>query len=439
MYLETWSPTDRDLENLPHIQITLQHQWNPHQVKLPGTSHSAQEELESRNIAKVKAYCFVGKPEDQNYTFGVAEEGYDRSEEVLHDMEGFSKRLVSSVRITADNARKVKPSHEVHQQTVASMVSMMNHQDITDHIEYQERNTFVSSERHTNTTPEDLSERWGLSIAQAALTLKATTQRLVRSAVLPLSRRYRADRMFEVKRIRGEMSTDTMDARVTSIHGDKYAQIFASKEFFVEAYPIKTKGDCHEALKEFIKTFGAMDSLTYDGSNEQSGHKSKFQATMRKYDIKGHTSEPERSKQNPCEGVIRELRRWWYRTMFKTYCPPVLWSYGYKHVAKIMQVTASYAGKLQGRTPLEFITGETPDISEYLDFGFYDRVWYRENAGIGETKLGRFICVSHTVGNPMLYWVMAISGVVESCTTVQCVTSLEALTDNNIKQFEVYD
>ena len=63
------------------------------------------------------------------------------------------------------------------------------------------QNTFLSSERHTNTTAEDLSKRWSISVAQAALTLKATTQRLKRFALMPLSRRYRADRMFGVKRL----------------------------------------------------------------------------------------------------------------------------------------------------------------------------------------------------------------------------------------------
>ena len=72
--------------------------------------------------------------------------------------------------------------------------------------------TFLSSKRHSITTPEDLSKRWGLSLAQAALTLKATTQRLTRSALMPLARRYRADRMFDVRQIHGTMSTDTMDS-----------------------------------------------------------------------------------------------------------------------------------------------------------------------------------------------------------------------------------
>ena len=61
VYLDTWSLTDRDLENLPHIQITSWHQWNPHNVEFPGTSHAAQEEMESRNIAKASTYCFAGE------------------------------------------------------------------------------------------------------------------------------------------------------------------------------------------------------------------------------------------------------------------------------------------------------------------------------------------------------------------------------------------
>ena len=89
---------------------------------------------------------------------------------------------------------------------------------------------------------------------------------------------------------------------------------------------------------------------------------------MRNYDIKGHTTETKRSNQNPVEGVIRELRKKCYREMFRTYSPRGLWCYGYPYVEKIMQLTARTVVKLQGQTPLELLTGETLDVSEYLDF-----------------------------------------------------------------------
>ena len=81
--------------------------------------------------------------------------------------------------------------------------------------------TFLSKNRHSSTTVEDLSERWGLSISQSALTLKATTQELTRSAIMPLALRYRTDQMFDVRGIHRTMSTDTMDARCQSIHDEK--------------------------------------------------------------------------------------------------------------------------------------------------------------------------------------------------------------------------
>ena len=63
-----------------------------------------------------------------------------------------------------------------------------------------------------------------------------------------------------------------------------------------------------------------------------------------------------------------------------------------------MQRTASSAGSLHDSTSLEEITGETPDISEHLDFKFYDWRWYN-NADLGENKMGRWLGVSHRVGS----------------------------------------
>lgn len=71
----------------------------------------------------------------------------------------------------------------------------------------------------------------------------------------------------------------------------------------------------------------------------------------------------------------------------------------------------------------------TPDISEYLDFDFYDWALYRTNAGLGEVKLGRWIGVSHRVGQLMSYWVFPESGIPISVTTIQRLTNNERNTD----------
>ena len=74
---------------------------------------------------------------------------------------------------------------------------------------------------------------------------------------------------------------------------------------------------------------------------------------------------------------------------------------------------------------MEQVTGETLDISEYLDFGFYDHVSFWDNAGLGEIQLGRWLGVSHRVGSLMSYWILTKQGTVISRTTVQRITNLE--------------
>ena len=160
-----------------------------------------------------------------------------------------------------------------------------------------------------NTTAEDISKRWSISVAQAALNLKATTQRLKRSALMPLSRRYRSDIMFGVKRLNCMMATKTLDARVKSIHGQQYCQVFGNKDFIVEAYLIEKRSDCREALYRFVRDYGASYVMQYNSAPEQVGPHTKFQANMRKYDIKGHTTETKRSNQNPVEGFIQRAKK----------------------------------------------------------------------------------------------------------------------------------
>ena len=167
-----------------------------------------------------------------------------------------------------------------------------------------------------------------------------------------------------------------------------------------------------------------MEQLIYDGAPEQIGRNMEFQRIMQKYDIRGNISESGRSKQNTVEGCIRELQQQWFRTIFQSYWPWSLWCYGIPYVAEIMQITASFAANLQGITALEALTGETPDISQYLNFGFYDRVSFKEDAGLGETKLAIFIGVSHQVGYLMSHWVFSASGIPMSRTTVQRVTNI---------------
>ena len=70
-----------------------------------------------------------------------------------------------------------------------------------------------------------------------------------------------------------------------------------------------------------------------------------------------------------------------------------------------------------------------PNVSEYLDFGFYDWITYRTHAGLGQQEIGRWRGVLHQVGNLMSYWILPEPGIVISCTAVQRITNIEKQTE----------
>ena len=55
---------------------------------------------------------------------------------------------------------------------------------------------FQSKNRHTYVSDKNISDRWFISLKAGQKTLKNTTQKFLRSALLPLSHRYRTDMMY---------------------------------------------------------------------------------------------------------------------------------------------------------------------------------------------------------------------------------------------------
>ena len=117
--------------------------------------------------------------------------------------------------------------------------------------------------------------------------------------------------------------------------------------------------------------------LTYDGAPVQVGNRTRFVSILRRANIQHHVSAPYRPKENPAEAAIREAKKRWYRIQQKHAVPQRLWDYGLTWVSETGNVTVSSSKYAAGRTPLEIITGDTPDITEYLDLGFYDWVMYK--------------------------------------------------------------
>lgn len=401
---ETRSPSELELRNYPHIILSSEKPWNPGTVKLGETESirpvSDPPFYQVRSISKV-----------QRKEFEYLDPTLD--EALLHSIEpslvNLKERMINKIsRIPSTN----------------------NHYDY-DLEELPSRRTYVSHERHSKINENTLYDRFCIGIHRARATLRATTQKGLRSAILPIGRRYRADRVFDVKRLSGKFATDTLWSKTKSLRSNVATQLYSHKcGLKVPYHLLRADGEqVGNSLADFIHEYGAPDHLKFDGAAVQVGPRTKFMEVIRRAYIKWHVTGPKRPNENPTESAIREVKKRWYRIQEKKKIPKRLWDYGITWVCETGNVTVSSSRYANGRTPLEIITGETPDITEYLDFGLYDWVIFKSNAGVGPVELGRWLGVSHRVGQLMSYWVLPSSGIPISCATVQRLTLLDQQTD----------
>ena len=294
------------------------------------------------------------------------------------------------------------------------------------------RRSFISHERHQRVTADTLADFFGIGLERARQTLTATLQKGTRSAILPLERRYRADRRFDVRHLHGRFSTDTAYFPCKSLRGNIASQIFFEKCGFAACYHLPRADNAHigPTLAAFTADFGVPSHLTMDGAQVQVGRHTEFQAFIRRHGIDFHVSHPRRPNENPAEGGIREIKRRFYRLMHKYSIPPRLWDFVLDYTIEVLNITVNSSRYSSGRTPLEHITGITPDISEYLDFHIYAWVFYKTNAGLGPRQLGRWLGVSHRRGPLMTYWILTSTGDIISCDSVQRVTNVEQDSDS---------
>ena len=297
--------------------------------------------------------------------------------------------------------------------------------------------SIYTSDHHHAVTPELISRKWGCGLKTARKTLESTAQFGIRSAIGPLTRRYMTDILQQHhRRLKTTFYTDTMFAKVKSLKGNTCAQIFTDGKGFIAAYPMSTKRHAGKSLRRLIEDVGIPSKIIYDGAKEQVQPGTEFQKTISKYHIKGHQNEAETQKYNRAEDAIRELKRRWKRRIIKRRVPKRVWDFGIVWEAEIISRICRNAHTSTG---IERITGDTPDISKWLDFEFYDLCWYWDVPNDWDNpKIGRWIGVSHRVGSAMCYLILTDKGKVVARTTVQHVTKEEIRNEDIISKVRQY-
>ncbi len=379
------TPTQDELDDCPRIHLSSQHAWDP---------SKAHKFFQSVSALGSEPSCELDE---------------------IYNPDTFSQRVIDSVKVSL-------PSRTSAVLTDTSIPIM-----------------FSSESRRPDVSPQALSDRWLIGLEQAKLTMQHTTQRYIRSALLPMARRYNADRIYHLPRLQGEWYTDTVFGRIKSKDGNTCGQLFANENYFAVFYPMDSKAKAGDALRIFCREYGVPERLVHDGAKEMTGKKTEFQSQVTKHNIITRCSEPDLHNQSPAEGVVREVRRKWFRVMFRKRVPKIFWDYGMRWVCETMSRTYLRNQRIDGGVPLTKVTGETVDISPYLEFSFYDRIWFRDNAGLGPQLPGRWLGVAKNVGGMMCSHVLQENGQITARSTVWTPTQLELQTDEVKQTFAAFD
>ena len=353
-------PSDQEIDDLPHIVMTSPDTWKPKEVTLRHISKVQSVPVDRRNIEA-------------------------ESDLVLGQISSCYLEAETNLRIIA---------------------------------------SAVTTDRHSVISAENMSKKWKIGIETAKRTMQVTTQRGIRTAMHPITRRYRVDHLqLHKNRLNSHFYCDSLVARTKSLQGNNGAQVYTNGKF-TAVYPWKLKSDVGQTLSDFCADVGIPEQLTADLAGEQSGMGTDFLATVRQLRIDMHWTEKGRKNQNHhAEREIGILKERWKQRMTQKAVPKRLWDYGIVYESEILsRISRGH----NGRTGYEELTGNTPEIGEWLDFEFYDLVWchFQSDGGIGQEvqRLGRWLGISHRIGSDMCYWILLNSGKVVSSTTVQHVT-----------------
>jgi hypothetical protein len=223
---------------------------------------------------------------------------------------------------------------------------------------------------------------------------------------------------------------DMLEANVKSRRGNKYAEVFGTSFGWSRVFPVKLKSDVHEGLSLLFKRDGVPPKIIVDGSKEQT--KGIFQKKMREADYWMKQTEPYSPWQNAAG-----------RKMVKTQTPKKLWDDCLEMESLIQSNTAhDIVYELGGEVPETIMSGETSDISQLCELGWYEWCKFRDVTAPfpqDKMKLGRYLGPSVDIGPAMTAKVLKSNGQVIHTSTYRSLTPDEIAQPEEIKIREDFD
>jgi hypothetical protein len=297
-----------------------------------------------------------------------------------------------------------------------------------------------SGNRRLKVGAEELSKKWAIGKQIANDTVKATTQCFIRSAIHPIQRRFRTkNNTLRYNHLNAVFRSDTMFANIKSIAGHTMAQVFCTDFGYAKITPMAHKSEAGYALQELIRDVGIPKHMHTDDAKELT--LGNWKKVCQEHGIGMSNTEAKSPFQNRAEGVIGEIKRHTHRFMSRTRSPKRLWDFCAIYAVELRNRLALPLYGLHGRTPYELLTGNTPDISEYLEYEWYQPIWIFNPGAFPEQRriIGRWLGVAHRVGQAMCFWVLPPSGIPIARTTIQAISKDELATREVMEQIYDFD
>jgi hypothetical protein len=237
-------------------------------------------------------------------------------------------------------------------------------------------------------------------------------------------------RSLNVPRRQEPIATDTIYSDTPAIDsGATQTQFYdGTKTFVVDPYGMKTNKEFMNILQDQIRQRGAPDKLLNDSAQVETSQR--VLDILRAYVIGAWQNEPLQQQQNPAERHYQTAKRMTNTVTNRTNSPAYTWLLVLLYVCFLLNHVAH--AKLQFRTPLEALTGTTPDISPLLRFYWWQNVYYKVDDSDFPSdsleKLGHFVGIAEHVGHAMTYKILTDDTISpripEELYNVICLTQL---------------
>ena len=139
-------------------------------------------------------------------------------------------------------------------------------------------------------------------------------------------------------------------------------------------------------------------------------------------------TEPYSPWQKAAEGAIREVKRGAGRKMARKKSPASLWDHCLELEGFIRSNTALNNHELQGQVPETILSGQTADISPFVEHAWYDWIyWWDTRSKMPEPRevLGRWLGPAIDIGPAMTSKILKENGQVIYSSTYRAITGNE--------------